>query len=252
MSFIKLVYKEIKGSRLVSMLFIALVVLWHIILLTRMEVWGEEIVLGLVWMPAFVLPLWVLGNMFQILHTEWSTNSIYLLLSLPQRGWKILGAKWIANVIDFLILGILSLLSILLFFGIRIMEFIERHNPGVPLKLFIIVGLQLIFYYLLAVMILMVLVQFAYITGRMVERFKGLVAGVTVFVGLWLYARLGVLLAPLFEWVPDMGIRTWYVTGNVVHLGMEKINSAPLASVVLLTFLLFIFGAWLFDRYIEV
>ncbi len=252
MNFYKLVMKEIKGSRWTMLLFLILTVFWHLFLLAKTGKWHEETYLTLGLIPYFVLPLWVLGNMLHMIHSEWNSNTIYLLLSLPIRGWAVTGSKIVASVIELVILGLLAGISFMLFFGSNFLSYIAVHNDGVPLTWMLSPAALAAFFYILVTFICLVLAQFSYLVSRLVGRFRGLIIAATAFVLFWIFMRLGGMLSPLFEWVPDFSFKTWTSINNVINVGSETLNSAPIAAVVFLTVLVFIAGSIFYDKNIEV
>jgi len=251
MTFGKLVLKEIKGSRLTAVIFAVLVVLWHFFLLTRTAVWGAEVI-PLAAMPFFLPPLWVFGTMLYMLHTEWNTHSIYLLLSLPVRGWYILGAKLVAALVDLLILGAVALASFWLTFGRALTVMLREFAAGIPYPWLISLALKIFLVYLLSVIVVLVVGQFSYLSSRLVSRFSGVLMGAAFFVQLWLLVRLGALLSPLFKWVPDLAFRDWTERGGVIQVNTTVIDTAPIAAVLFLTAAIFLFGSWLLENEIEV
>lgn len=252
MKFGKLVWKELKGSRLTVVVFIVLVVLWYVFLLTRVGVWPQSSITGMATLPFLLLPLWVIGSMLYMFHMEWSTNSIYLLLSLPVRGWKVLAAKLTAALVDMLLLGVVSFMSFWLMFGYQLWQEIQPFQEGVPVQWVISLGLKFLLGYLFFVVVALVTAQLSYLTSRLVSRFNGLLLGATFFVQFWLFVRLGGLLAPFFTWLPDITLRGWYTSGGVVHVSTEILETGPFIIVLLLTAGFFAFSAWLYEKEIEV
>lgn len=251
MLFWRLFVKESRSLLPAVAILAALVLIWHVFLLSRLYVWTADLVLSLGLMPAFVLPVWTLGMMVYSLHTEWSTNSIYQLLVLPLRGWKVAGAKLAAVLAGLSALLVFSLASYWLFFGRHFLGMIAGVSV-IPLQWLGEAGLLLLLAYWAVTAVMVVLAQFSYLAGRVVPKFGWLAAGAAFFVSLWLMMRLGTLLAPLFAWVPDLSYRAWIVMDSVARMNMVTVSSAPLVVVTLLTGAFFLLTSWLIEREVEV
>ena len=250
---IKLTWKELNGIRMITMMFAVLVVLWQLFLLTRVGVWPQDNLPLLAAAPFFLIPVGVIIGMLYMFHMEWSTNTIYLLLSLPVRGWKVLMSKLLAALGIFVTLNLVTTISFWLTFGRDFFDDLVRFQEGVPTEWLAALAIKFICGYLLTMVVTIIMYQFAYLASRLVNRFNGLLLTVTLLVQIWLFVRVGGGLAPLFEWVPDFTLRGWYHMGNdVVRVSNQVINSAPLVVIFLLTCLVFTLSSWIYEREIEV
>ncbi|WP_127582895.1 hypothetical protein [Paenibacillus koleovorans] len=181
-----------------------LTVLLHLFLLIKFDVMDDDVVFVFgVLTPFFVISSLALGTGYYQLYTEWRTNSIYLLLSLPVRGWKILSAKLTA-VVSLLVATLLFCSASFLLILVRAVW----DNLGSEIELsgttMINILLNSFWMYLLTMVLLLAMIQFAFLCGQLVTRLKWLVALSAFLAGSWLLMRVSPMLSDLFLWMPDI------------------------------------------------
>ncbi|MGI5911086.1 MAG: hypothetical protein ACOX6E_00710 [Syntrophomonadaceae bacterium] len=153
---------------------------------------------------------------FKLLNREFSTNTAYLLLSLPVKGGSILGSKLLAllsqYVIGTLVVGIAGVILISLLFPEPGLEEVisQAQAAGIDINLqslFSMVGL----FYLMSIVSIayaIVISFFSQLTGKLVKRFSGLITVIIFLATFWL---MGKLLTPL-----------WQQLGNFTHYYMNN------------------------------
>jgi hypothetical protein len=206
MGFRKLYLKEVKSILPLFGVFLVAVVLLHFFILYKRESLDMDLIFALSLVTPFILAAIVaIGTGYYQLHVEWKTNSIYLLLALPIRGWKVLTAK-LAAVFSLLVLvsiGIaVSFIVILL--RVKWSEFMSTDDFSLVLPTFINVTANSSWMYGLAILFLIVIAQFAFLCGQLVSKFKWVVELGAFFAALWLVIRIHPLVSNLLIWMPDI------------------------------------------------
>ena len=100
----KLFLKEMKSVLPLFGVYALAVVLLHFFTLYKSSVWdNDSIFVVSIVLPFIFAGVLTVGAGYYQLHVEWKTNSIYLLLSLPIRGWKVLSTKLAAVLVLFIL-----------------------------------------------------------------------------------------------------------------------------------------------------
>ncbi len=247
MAFRKLFLKEVRASLPLYVVFCAAVLLLHLLFLYKKDDWDQNLI------PAFTLLLPYLfagalavGMGYYQLHSEWRSNSVYLLLSLPVRGWKVLAAKLSASLALLVatsawIAG--SFAATLLPSQWRELNADDQAVDAFP-TLFSLAANSL-WMYLFFVALFIIVVQFAFLCGQLVARFKWLVVFASFFAALWLILRINPLLSDALRWTPEI-----IFGGN--ELDMVYFNSGPFIGLALLGAALAWLNGYIFEKEVEV
>jgi hypothetical protein len=247
MAFRRLFNKEARSLLPIYAVFLIAVVLLHLFILYKSRTWDDDafVVLSAV-LPGLFAGAIAVGAGYYQLHSEWKTNSIYLLMSLPVRGWRVLLAKLTANMV--LLMGtiagmVASFVLILLRDKWPEWRAADEIPPVAPTLLN--VAFQFIWMSALVLFFLLVLVQFAYLCGQVVSKLRWIVVAAAFLGVLWLTLRMSPPIADLLQWMPD------------IHFGGEDTDVTYLHSGPFLA--LFLMGAglaWLngilYEKVVEV
>jgi hypothetical protein len=247
MAFRRLFNKEARSLFPLYAVFLAAVILLHFFILYKSSKWDNDafVVLSIVF-PGLFAAFIAAGAGYYQLQSEWKTNSIYLLMSLPVRGWRILLAKLAANMV--LLIGttvgmVASFVLILLRDKWTEWRAAGDIPPALPTLLNVI--FQFFWMSALALFFILVLVQFAYLCGQLVSKLKWVVV-VAAFLGvLWLALRISPLIAGLLQWMPD--IYFGGEDGDVVYL-----HAGPFVALFLMGAGLAWLNGVLFEKVVEV
>ena len=208
MSFWKLWKKEMNGFHWISVFLMAVLIVFTEQGQREVFVWFSPGVakwdspFGIPMVSIFWLGLWAIFMTFYSLRHEWQTKSIYLLLSLPLKGYKVLGAK-IAGILT----GVIVLLTFAVgFFLLCWWEQLSRfHLPYLTAFLF---GMTVALLLLITIFVLVTLCQFTFLTGKMFPRFQLLVSGIVFYLITNLLYKLLIDNMPVLKrWIPDLAIR---------------------------------------------
>ncbi|TYP78208.1 hypothetical protein [Paenibacillus methanolicus] len=209
--------------------------------------WGTDapLVISLL-MPLLFAAVLTIGAGYFQLSTEWRTNTIYLLLSLPIRGWKVLTAKLVALMVLLVgtLLWVSGSFSLILLRSMWKTLFSDQVFGEIPLTMLNVAGNSL-WMCLLTIVLFVMLAQFAFLCGQLVTRFRWLVALAAFFAGLWLIFRAAPLLSMLLAWLPD--IRFGGELDDVIYL-----HSGMFVALVLLAAGLMWLNGYLFEKVVEV
>ncbi|RAP75673.1 hypothetical protein [Paenibacillus montanisoli] len=247
MAFRKLFLKEWRSILPMYGVFSAAVLLLHVLVLFKSGVWGDEIVMILsLFIPYLFAALITIGTGYYQLHSEWRTNSIYLLLSLPVRGWKVLTAKLTA-ALSLLILTSLwiggSFILVLMLADWDDWRASEELPELFPTLLHVTASGFLL--YCFTVAFLLIVVQFAFLCGQLVAKLKWLVILGAFLGALWLLLRLSPMLSGLLLWTPDLFIVS--DDADILYL-----HSGPFIGLVLLGAGLVWLNGYIFEKEVEV
>ncbi|KRE97704.1 hypothetical protein ASG89_29300 [Paenibacillus sp. Soil766] len=239
--------KEIKSIFPLFGFFAVAVVALHLIVLYKSaELQMDATMVLTLIVPYLFLVALAIGTGYYQLHVEWRTNSIYLLLSLPIRGWKVLAAK-LAAVLSLLIatsIGIGASFTILV---LRVMwEEVSTSEDWSELGPSLIsLVLNLYWICLLVMLFLLIVVQFTFLCGQLVAKFKWLVMLSAFFGIIWLILRISPLLSDLLIWTPEI------VIGNK-ESDMAFLHSGPFIVLGLLCVGLIALNGFIFEKEVEV
>lgn len=248
----KLLKKDLESYKVFMAIFVLGIIAWDIFLWTRIGKWRPDMIVGLTFLPLLLIAFWALLSPFLKLRQEWDGNHVHLILVLPVPGFYITGAKALATLIEAIILSLIATAGIW-YVGILAL------NPSVSwvvrqMTTADVVGFafQALLMFWLALCAAIVVVQFAYLSGRLYEKFSGLIAIWTLFLSTWVVEQLGALAEPAFRWLPDFGFKTWQTINDQLITSVVPVSSAPIASVLLGVLILFAAGSWMLDRQIEI
>ncbi|MBM7564826.1 hypothetical protein [Paenibacillus sacheonensis] len=249
MGFRRLVRKEIRSLFPLFAVYGGAVTALHAIVMFKGGPLGNEAVqIVALLLPFLFASAIVIGIGYFQLSTEWKTNSIYLLLSLPIRGWKVLLAKLGALL---LLLGATLLwiaasysLFLLRSAGTALFTDQEWGDHSFRSTLSNLAGNSL-WMYLLSVVLLVMLVQFAFLSGQLVARFRWVMALIAFFAGTWVIYRIAPFLSDVLSWLPDFSF------GGSLS-GIVYLHSGLFAALVLLGVGLAWLNGYLFEKVVEV
>ncbi|OAS14857.1 hypothetical protein [Paenibacillus oryzisoli] len=240
--------KEVRSIFPLYGVFAMAVLLMHLFILIKSTVIDMDVtmVLALI-LPYLFLAAIALGTGYYQLYTEWKSNSIYLLLSLPMRGWKVLTVK-LAAVIALLIV---SSVWIAASYGILLLrsqwEELSKSQDwsSIMPNLFNVAG-NFFWMGVLTLLLLLILVQFTYLCGQLVAKFKWIVMLIAFLGILWLVLRISPLIAGLLAWMPEM------VIGGGESSDVAFLHSGAFIGIALLCIGLTALNGFIFEKEVEV
>lgn len=248
----QLLKKELRGQESLFPLLALLTLLWEFFLLTRLPVWGRELVGGLSAIPLALVPFWALWAGFQSVRAEWTGDHAQMLLSFPVPYWQIQGTKLLAIGIQAAATAAVSGIMALILLDPLLAAPSIVHWQAVRTGWLLTGGLL----YTLTAFHLAVFGQFVSAAWRSVGRYGALVAIWSAVLAGWTGSRLSGLLGYLFRWVPDLTILSVNIIGSSTQTQVFAqpivVDTAPLLGSVLFALILFAVGAILLERAADV
>lgn len=251
MSFWQLWKKELNGVIWKSSFFMVLLILLVDLVFNRRQnvLWFPDDIhkLGLVrkWESPFGIPgtplvalvLWGIGMAVYTIHQEWERKSIYLLMSLPIKGYKILGAKF-AGIIS----GILTMIPLSL--GIYLFTWHDKLSQfKLPIATAWYFGLTVVLIILTIVFFFAMIGQFVYLMVKLVNKFRFIVSIIVFFLILKFLDLIGMIINPLLQHIPD-----WVIHSGVAHF---QVSTWVFLGWLLAGIGLFFINSWLLEQRIE-
>lgn len=248
-AYLELLFKEMQQAAATALVFILLIVAWLVFLTTRVGVWPSPLPFGLAVATLGFVPFWALWRTFYSFRQEWNGDHMYLLLSLPVPGWYATSTKLVVAMVElFVYSGIILTGSLLLLSadGLAGFPVDVLREPAV-----FATAIKGALVQTLGLVIIMIIIQFAYLFGRIVSRRKGLMTMLAGVISLWFVFRVGGLIAPLLDWIPPvtmhgMTIQNGLVDAHTVYLGVAPVLGSLIAALVL-----FVVGSNMLERDIE-
>ncbi len=187
--------------------------------------------------PVIVLTLWGIGMAVYTLQKEWSSKAIFLLKSLPIKGYQVLGAK-LAGIVS----GVLMVIPLSL--GIYLLTWHERLACfKMPMLTAVYFGFVIILCLLTIIIYFATIVQFAFLIGQLVHRFRFVISVTALLFVLKFLDIIGMIWIPLLKRIPDLVIRF-----NTMHI---KIDVWFFLGSLLATIALFFVNCWLYEQKVE-
>ncbi|NLU43158.1 MAG: hypothetical protein GXX08_13275 [Firmicutes bacterium] len=249
--FAKLFRKELESQKVLVFFIAAAVVVWDVFLWTKSARWQPELILTLTFLPIMLIVFWSFLATVLRLRQEWEGNHLHLILGLPVRGWYVTGSKAFATLVEIAALTILVAVCTAI---VSRTEFFLQLNVGAAYSAADLAHmvLQVLIAFWLSLSIVITLVQFACISGRMYERFSGLISVWVLVLSVWVGVRFGALFEPALRWLPDFKLKSVRMINDYVSFETVMVSSAPLASALLWALILFVAGSWLLERQVEI
>ncbi|MBV7274393.1 hypothetical protein [Clostridium thailandense] len=105
-----LIKYELKGYFKDFIIILGIIALINILLYTRMNTWPRGAIVSLSFLVSFAAAIVVLIWNIKLFSRDMYEDSGYLLFTLPQTGYSILGSKLITSIIQVLIVGAVALI----------------------------------------------------------------------------------------------------------------------------------------------
>lgn len=249
--FFGLLKKDLEASR-IPVAFLSGITLL-IMLFVRYKIssgaWPLETAIAAIAIPTMFTPLWLMWQSFQALRSEWREDTVYTLLVLPVPGWQVMLAKLVSIWAEYTVLFVTIVAGGLIFFW-SLLNPILTMLPSLSWLLRNVFLLYLASVYALAGYV--IFIQLAFVVGKMVGRFQGLVAIWTLVLANWIVGRLALLLEPLFRWLPTVPLHDVFRLQQLERNIVLELNLAPHIGLILGTIGLFCLTSYLFEHYVEI
>ena len=240
MKFWSLYKKEMRSEAPSFFILLAVIFGWSVWVFSKPEL-PTEMTFVLVSLPLVMIPFYAVLRVILDLRSEWAEDTIQLLVSLPVRGWQVLGAKGLAIITEVILLAMVIsglLYTILSSEQILRLAMVE----WVPvLALLILLG----FAAFLPVLYL------GYLIGRGVPVGRGVVSFISFGLLTYLWTNSAVLAD---KFLPSIAINVHGVAFDAtgVHQTVGEIPVTFLGGFVVCGLVMFAARAYLWEKRIDV
>lgn len=246
--------RELGASRTFMVTVPCLIVLWNLFLLYQTRVWPMAVPGMLSLAPLFLTVPWAAIASVQSWRRQWQDNTVQLTLALPMPGWSFPVAKSMAVITETALYAAVAVLAGLPLLGRLFRLMADR---GVPPSLLLAAGLtnvpQLLVVAILVAVVGCLMLQLAYLTGRLVGRWGTAVLPLALVLSLWALLRIGAGLNLLLVWVPPLVFRDVVaVARGVYQLRPLFVSPAPFLSILAVGAGYLRLIAWLLERQVDV
>ncbi|XEC95079.1 hypothetical protein AB6A23_00340 [Paenibacillus tarimensis] len=242
MSYLKLYIKELRFVIPSVALFIVMMLALQAWVHTNSTQWDTlGILIPAVCLPLLWLLLWVMIIAYLILYTEWKHKSIYMVMSLPLRGWKLISAKLSAVFSGAAAITVTGGLSVWLLFKDTILSI-------TPSSSFAVMDEGLVMGIVLFVAVLVLLtntVMLTYLVSRLFRQYPFIIFTCLLFCSFWVLYRLTGMVSPLLSWLP-------VVEWQSPEAGVFSYSFGTPLIILLLSGLLFAISCWVYEMKLEV
>ncbi len=183
-------------------------------------------------LPAF--PLMALVRAFSILKNEWDSNTNFLLLSLPVRGYKIVLSK-------VGVLGVEIFLYVLLVF---LIPYIMLTGFTEEFSIDILTFLKIWFLTAFRIFLIVPFAMFPYLLGRVVPKAKGWITAGSFVAVFLIYIRYLHFGSKLFSYLPEISMR-FTLAGDVETFSL---NIATMTATFLFGIILIAASCFLIEK----
>ena len=250
--FFSLYLKELRASRGNFLIFLAAIFVLDIFLMTRASSWGYWNVLAASFVPLVLLIFLGMLQAFLLVRDEWKAGTAPFLRSLPISGWGIVGAKMLAAFTSWVAMSLVTLALSGIFYACA-PWFGMEWLPLAELPWFRMIGGIVIFVLGImgAVLFGGIVLQLAYLMGRIVNRFGGLLSAVAGVGLMYVATKGGDWLAGVLSFLPEITVEVPFNWSEGFALVPQTVSSGAILVLVLELALLFLAAGWLMEKKAE-
>jgi len=242
MKFLSLLEKELKDEKNIFLFGSLALIVFFAFLFTRIGKWEKGTPFGLgIALSVSALLIYPLIKGFLSLRDEWDKDTIYLLLSLPVRRYKILLAKLTVEALEIVFF---SIITVTFSYSILLKEFGHTFGISIP-EMFQVLGMLC----LLSIS-LSTVPFFSYTISRCIRRFRRLIIGVTYLGFFLLYGKTVRAGSKLLEFIPDPVFSIFEPTNKIIKRNVLEISGLYYLFIFSVIFMLV--TLFLFEKEVEV
>lgn len=241
---LNLVKYEIKTVWKDLLIVLAVMALLNLALITRINVWKNDLVFGLSCLIFFGGLVAVFISNIKIFTRDLKEDTGYLLFTLPQSGYSILGEKLVVSLIEILLTGMVGIFFIVLFSNL-----ISESGLKFPSFLQVIV-------YLYEYASIIIFIYFVVIITKMImkgRRLSGFVEIVLFTALTFVSYKVDTFLSKIFPQRISLSgaITNFQVSSNKVSYGTNSYNIASGIFDIIVAVTLFVVIARVLEKKIE-
>jgi ABC-type transport system involved in multi-copper enzyme maturation permease subunit len=250
--FVSLYLKELRASRNIFLICVAVILGCDIFLVTRTASWGYWNAMAASLIP--LVPLIFLGMVqaYLLINDEWKAGTAPFLRSLPISGWGIVSAKMLAAFTVWVALSLITLAFSGIFYACApwfSYEWLPLNLlPWSRLIAFIVIFVLGISG---AVLFGSIIAQMTFLLGRIVNRFNKLISTVASLVLVYVTTKGGDWLAGLLSFLPKITFEAPNTGEGGLTLVKQTLPTAAVFVFVLELVLLFLAAGWIMGKKAE-
>lgn len=250
--FASLYLKELRASRTNFLIFLAVIFVLDVFLMTRAASWGYWNVLAASFVPLVLLMFLGMLQSFLLVRDEWKAGTAPFLRSLPISGWGIVGAKMLAAFTSWVAMSLVTLALSGIFYACA-PWFGMEWLPLAALPWSRMTGFIVIFVLGImgAVLFGGIVLQLAYLMGRIVNRFSELLSAVAGVALMYVATRGGDRLVEVLSFFPVINFEAPTIGSEGFALATQTLSTAAILVLVLELALLFLAAGWLMEKKAE-
>ena len=251
-SWLSLFKKELRTKLFTILVSILLISGWEIFLMTKTEVWPLGLSFALGFLPLTIFPLIMLIQGYQSFRKEWNNQTIYLLKSLPRKGYEVVSSKLVSSTLIYIVLTLYTLGLHMFFHWYQVKYLLRNVPPAVANNYSHRMAVIAVLIYLAVGVVPYVLSQFSYLVSCFFSKFRWLVSIVVFILSHYLLLRLGGLIARLFNWMPDIPLDAMWTGAGGEQSVTIYLGSGPIIAALIIIIGFFFTGAWILEKQLDV
>jgi len=241
---LKLIKYEIKTVWKDLIMILAVMALLNLALMTRVNIWKNDLVLGFSCLIFFGGLVAVFISNIRMITRDLKENTGYLLFTVPQSGYAIVGEKLIVSLIEVFFAGIIGMCFIVFFSSL-----VSGNSLGLPSVLQVIV-------FLYEYVSIIMFIYFVIAITRMImkgRRLSGFVE-VALFAALsFVSYKVAEVLNRIFPLKISLsGVTNFQMSSSNVSYGINSYNIASGIFDIIVTMVLFVVVAYILEKKIEI
>jgi|GEM_PF-2243902 len=247
-----LLRRELAASRSLLLIIAGLMVIWNLLLATRIGMWPTYLAESMAMWPMFIVLPWAAIASVQSWHREWGQGSIHYTLAFPVPGWALVATKATAAVIETAFLGLTAAIVGWPLYGRMVHGPADALGQSVQLRAMGITAFKAGVMLAVVLFVLSIIVQLGYLAARAARLPAGLISPLTVVAASWALIRCGGLLNKGLAWLPS--VTFWAVgrAGKAYQLQARPAGIAPVVSAAIVGLGYLAVTAWLAERHLDV
>jgi len=244
--------KELRTKLFTILVSILLISGWEIFLMTKTEVWPLGLSFALGFLPLTIFPLIMLIQGYQSFRKEWNNQTIYLLKSLPRKGYEVVSSKLVSSTLIYIVLTLYTLGLHMFFHWYQVKYLLRNVPPAVANNYSHRMAVIAVLIYLAVGVVPYVLSQFSYLVSCFFSKFRWLVSIVVFILSHYLLLRLGGLVARLFNWMPDIPLDAMWTGAGGEQSVTIYLGSGPIIAALIIIIGFFFTGSWILEKQLDV
>lgn len=259
----RLLWKEVRQAAPAALGVVLAVILWDTFLWSRVQLWfGPKAALVLAVSPVALLPLWAAFRLVRSLRRDFTGPHAQFVLTLPVPGWSLTGVKLLVVGAETVLHGLVVAAGwVVLARAMGGADWVASIPAALmpPIRQAVIrSGLSALLMALGGLAAWLVIVQLAWIVGRLFRRGHRLVSLAALVSAGWLVMRAGTVGPALLGWLPRWTPFVWpditvAINGPAdVTFYALTLHPAPFVAMGLTVIACAGIAAWLLERHLEV